>query len=222
MSQHKVYVASSWRNPAQQEVVRALRHDGHDVYDFKNPVPGDVGFSWRGVTDVSLERWDAEHFSRQVLDHPVAARGFGYDMDALSACSACVLLLPCGRSAHLELGYAVGQGRLTIVLMPKLDEPELMVRMCDYVETTLDGVRQQLARLTRTAPRWQRDLVRANGESAAHPRFANRCGEYRHRECKVCQGCWRHGSCECGPEAPLPGFVLDEVTGALLSPGASK
>ena len=29
----KVYVASSWRNERQQEIVRALREAGHDVYD---------------------------------------------------------------------------------------------------------------------------------------------------------------------------------------------
>lgn len=33
----KIYVASSWRNPFQQEVVNILRDLGHEVYDFKNP-----------------------------------------------------------------------------------------------------------------------------------------------------------------------------------------
>lgn len=199
-TRHRIYVASSWRNSIQPEIVRALRHDGHDVYDFKNPLPGEHGFSWRSVTDVPPEAWTAEHFSSKVLDHEVAARGFELDMCALERASACVLVLPCGRSAHLELGYAIGR-MLSIVYMPKLEEPELMYRMCDYVETTLDGVRLQLSR-ARTAPRWQRDL-----EDRQHPRFANRCGEYRHRECKVCSGCWRHGSCTCGPDVPVPGFV---------------
>ncbi len=31
--QRKIYVASSWRNPAQPEVVSALRSAGHLVYD---------------------------------------------------------------------------------------------------------------------------------------------------------------------------------------------
>lgn len=33
----KIYVASSWRNPYQPEVVAALRKAGHQVYDFRNP-----------------------------------------------------------------------------------------------------------------------------------------------------------------------------------------
>lgn len=36
----KVYVASSWRNSYQPEVVKALRLSGHDVYDFCQPNTG--------------------------------------------------------------------------------------------------------------------------------------------------------------------------------------
>ncbi len=31
----RIYVASSWRNIYQREVVRLLRAAGHEVYDFK-------------------------------------------------------------------------------------------------------------------------------------------------------------------------------------------
>lgn len=152
-----VYVASSWRNKIQPDVVAILRQDGHEVYDFKNPAPGENGFGWRQLGGKPREEWDAEHFSRVVLDHPVAAHGFGLDMEALKKCAACVLVLPCGRSAHLELGYAVGARKLTVVYMPELEEPELMYRMCDYVETSIDGVRRALSR-ERPRPRWQADL----------------------------------------------------------------
>ncbi len=196
-TKHRIYLASSWRNPRQPEVLAALRGDGHEVYDFRNPAPGETGFSWRQIGDRST--WTAEHFAGHVLDHPIAAHGFGLDMAALKAASACVLLLPCGRSAHLELGYAVGARKLTVVYMPELDEPELMYRMCDYVETTLDGVRCALSR-ARHAPRWQTDMPHG-----PHPRFVNRCAFFAHRECVVCGGCWRHGSCTCGPEQPRTG-----------------
>jgi hypothetical protein len=33
----KIYVASSWRNAEQPEIVGLLRDLGHEVYDFKNP-----------------------------------------------------------------------------------------------------------------------------------------------------------------------------------------
>lgn len=189
---HRVYVASSWRNALQVAVVAALRADGHDVYDFRNPAQGEHGFSWREIGDCST--WTAQHFAGAVLDHPISARGFNLDMCALRSASACVLVLPCGRSAHLELGFAVGMKKLSVVYMPELDEPELMYRMCDYVETTMDGVRLALSQ-SRNPPRWQHDLAASRGT----PEFAGRCRPYAHRVCAACGGCWRHGSCDCGP-----------------------
>lgn len=124
----KVYVASSWRNPHQPAVVEALRRAGHEVYDFRHPAPGDNGFHWSEI-DPAWQQWDAEKF-RGALDHDIARAGFDKDMDALADCDACVLVLPCGRSAHLELGYAVGHGAATAVLLTGYNEPELMYRMC--------------------------------------------------------------------------------------------
>ena len=42
----KIYVASSWRNQYYPEVVKRLRHEGHEVYDFRNPPHGGNGFRW--------------------------------------------------------------------------------------------------------------------------------------------------------------------------------
>lgn len=38
-----------------------------------------------------------------------------------------------GRSAHLELGWAVGQGKKTAVLLDDPVTPELMYKMVDYL-----------------------------------------------------------------------------------------
>jgi len=54
------------------------------------------------------------------------------------------LVLPCGRSAHLELGWFCGQGKQTIVLLDQM-EPELMVKMVDHICISLDEVRDLLA-----------------------------------------------------------------------------
>ena len=45
----KLYVASSWRNLNQPTVVELLRKCGHEVYDFRNPAPGDNGFHWEEI-----------------------------------------------------------------------------------------------------------------------------------------------------------------------------
>lgn len=133
----KIYVASSWRNTYQPTVVVALREEGYEVYDFRNPKPGDTGFSWRQCATAEQLR-DPRRFRDEVLTHPIAQAGFALDMTALRNADATVLVLPCGRSAHLELGYATGAGKKTFVLFDeRIDEPELMYLMNTKICATL-------------------------------------------------------------------------------------
>jgi len=121
----RIYVASSWRNPFQPYVVSTLRSEGHEVYDFRNPTEGDNGFHWREI-DGGWQEWSSERYVA-ALSHPVAEAGFKKDRDALDWCEACVLVLPCGRSAHLELGYAIGQKKPSAILMPDPTVPLALV-----------------------------------------------------------------------------------------------
>ena len=101
-----------------------LRSGGHDVYDFRNPAPGNNGFSWREIHP-DWENWTPQQY-RDALEHPVAKQGFNHDITALRECDACVLVLPSGRSASWEFGYALGQGKKGAVVMFDTCEPELM------------------------------------------------------------------------------------------------
>jgi hypothetical protein len=128
----KIYVASSWRNEMQPEVVRVLREAGHEVYDFKHP--GDEenrGFHWSDI-DTDWKNWSPEAF-RDSLKHPIAEEGFNRDFEAMERSDVFVLVMPCGRSAHLELGWAIGAGRKNIILLNGESEPELMYNMADYI-----------------------------------------------------------------------------------------
>ena len=132
MSADYVYVASSWRNPMHPAVIHVLRAAGLPHYDFRNPAEGDTGFAWAdvGLTDPCTA---AAYLAG--IEHPRAVDGFAKDMAAMKRADTFVLVLPCGRSAHLELGWAVGAGKRTAVLLDGEDSvtPELMYRMCDYV-----------------------------------------------------------------------------------------
>lgn len=140
----RIYVASSWRNEVQPAVVAALRGDGHEVYDFRNPsgAPGDCGFAWSEI-EARWKDWTPAEYVR-AMEHPSAVSGFAADMNALRACDACVLVQPCGISAHLEFGWAVGAGKLGLVLVPGLREPELMLKMSHLLALDIDEVRQVL------------------------------------------------------------------------------
>lgn len=128
----RIYVASSWRNGLQPAIVQTLRDAGHEVYDFKEPTPGSEGFHWTEI-DPEWKAWTPEAF-RKALRHPIAVNGFARDMAALSSCDLCVLVMPCGRSAHLEAGFAIGQGKPTAILLSD-GEPELMYLMANRLET---------------------------------------------------------------------------------------
>lgn len=123
----RIYVASSWRCQWQQGVVSLLRSSGHEVYDFRNPAAGQHGFSWSEI-DIDWRTWEPRAF-REALTHDCSERGFKLDMDALNWCDTYILVLPCNRSAHLELGYACGAGKRTAVYIPEPQEPELMYKM---------------------------------------------------------------------------------------------
>jgi len=150
-NQVRIYVASSWRNQFQQDVVKFLREDGHQVYDFKGDGDGwgesgggPGGFSWSEV-DPEWQSW-TDDIPRYLagLNHPRAVEGFRRDMDALEACDACVMVMPCGPSASMEMGWAVGANRLVYVYMPGIREPDLMVKMADVVTDDFAVIRNLL------------------------------------------------------------------------------
>ena len=102
----------------------------------RHPAPGDDGFAWTEVDPAWLSWTPAQ--SRAALQHPRAQVGFAHDQLALQRADMTVLVLPCGRSAHLELGYAAGLGQRTAVLMLEPCEAELMYLLVDRVCLSID------------------------------------------------------------------------------------
>lgn len=133
-----IYVASSWRNPYYEDVVKCLRKEGLSVYDFRNPPHGGAGFHWTDV-DENAPNWTFEQYA-EGLHHPLAERQFEADWEALKAADTCVLVLPCGRSAHTEAGCMAGAGKRVIVFIPEMEEPELMYKLFDKVVGSIDDL----------------------------------------------------------------------------------
>jgi hypothetical protein len=138
----RVYVASSWRNPHQQSVVKLIRDAGHEVYDFRNPSPDDNGFHWSEI-DTEWKDWTVDQYI-EGLSHPIAEDGFRKDFEAMVWADTFVLVQPCGRSAHLELGWACGAGKRTFVFHWGDIEPELMIKMVDFITDDIDKIIKRL------------------------------------------------------------------------------
>jgi hypothetical protein len=144
----RIYVASSWRNEWQPRVVQGLLKEGYVVYNFRNPEQGSDGFHWSNI-DTNWKKWSLGQYIRG-LKHPIAEHHFSLDWNALLASDLVVMVLPCGRSAHLEAGVIKGAGKpLCILIPPPMIEPELMYKMADKICGHLPEVIEWLKQLNK-------------------------------------------------------------------------
>ena len=128
----RIYVASSWRNTYQPAVCQQLVRWGHQVFDFRHPRPGYNGFHWREI-DENWEAWTPYEYRTTLTHSEVTSKGFMSDLRGMLWADACVLVLPCGRSAHLEAGWFAGTGKRLIVYMPEKQEPDLMYLLAQEI-----------------------------------------------------------------------------------------
>lgn len=119
----RLYVASSWKNGAYPALVESLRAKGHDVLDWRIG-----GFSWREVSDTPIDQVSPQEYRDKILQSARAREAFFNDFDKMQSAEACVLLLPCGRSAHIEAGWFWGVGKPLHIFIPKFDTAELMYK----------------------------------------------------------------------------------------------
>lgn len=142
----KIYLASSWRNQYYPSHLDLLRSKGHEVYDFRN---ANSAFQW-GEIDKNWNDWDTNDYINS-LAHPVAQTGFATDHAAMEWAQCGILLLPCGRSAHLEAGYMIGSGKPVAIYIPsQRTEPELMYALASIVTNELHSLFEWLDKLDRS------------------------------------------------------------------------
>lgn len=131
-----IYVASSFKNEKQPEVVKALQKYNYNVYDFRNP--NACQYHWSDI-DPNYKRWNAQAFIK-ALHHPLVRAGYNSDFSALEDSEVCILILPCNRSSHLELGYAIGRSKYSAILLEEKNEPEAMYNLVDLLTTDLNEI----------------------------------------------------------------------------------
>lgn len=100
-----VYVIGSLRNEKIPQVGNLLRGHGWDAFD-----------DWYGAGFEADDMWrDYEHARgrqhKESLYGLAAKHVFAFDKTHLDRCDLAVLVMPAGKSGHLELGYFVGSGK---------------------------------------------------------------------------------------------------------------
>lgn len=144
----KIYTASSWKNKYYDDVVEWLRHDGHDVYDFRTAIstPGkSKAFNWEQIA-INWENWTPEEFAHSIKN-PLALNAFKSDYEGMIKSDVCILILPCGRSSHIEAGFMKGLGKKLYIYMPSKERPELTYSIADGIYTHIGALTMQLESL---------------------------------------------------------------------------
>ena len=108
-----IYLIGSMKNPKIPALANWLRARGLEVFDdWHSPGPEADQFWYK------YEQGRARNFV-EALDGAHAKNVFEFDRAHLDAASTAVLVLPAGKSGHLELGYVVGQGKPGYILLDK-------------------------------------------------------------------------------------------------------
>lgn len=101
----ELYLIGSLRNPQVPSVASALREAGIPVFDSWFAAGPKADDCWR---DYERERG---HSYPDALAGYAAQHVFRFDLKHLNRCDGAVLVMPGGKSAHLELGYVIGKGK---------------------------------------------------------------------------------------------------------------
>jgi hypothetical protein len=129
----------SLRNPAVPAVAQQLRRQGFDVFD-----------AWWSAGPEADDCWQRHeqllgHNYIEALGGAHAENVFRFDLRHLTAASAAVLLAPAGKSAHLELGWMLGQGKPGYVLLNgEPDRYDVMLKFATGVFTCIDALIEEL------------------------------------------------------------------------------
>ena len=111
-----IYLIGSLRNPEIPHIANRLQGVGFDVFD-----------DWFAPGPHADDEWQAYETIRgrsyaEALKGYAARHIYDFDSSHLQRADIAVMVMPTGKSGHLELGWMLGQGKPGYVLFDK--EPE--------------------------------------------------------------------------------------------------
>jgi len=139
----KVYLIGSLRNPDIPLIGQAIRGIGHEVFDDWMAAGPTADDCWR-----DYERLRGRTYIEALQGH-AARHVFEFDKHHLDTSDAAVLILPAGKSGHLELGYMIGRGKPGYILLDESSGAgdfryDVMYRFATRVVETLDDLLGEL------------------------------------------------------------------------------
>ncbi len=149
-----IYLIGSLRNAQVPIIAEQLREATHEVFDDWYAAGPEADDKWR-----DYERGRGRSYP-EALSGYAAGHVFDFDRLHLERADAVVLMLPAGRSGHLELGWAIGRGKRGYILLePETPEfrYDVMYKFADGVFYSVDELVNALAALPAEAAKWDAD-----------------------------------------------------------------
>jgi hypothetical protein len=134
-----IYLIGSLRNPEIPLIGNRLREAGIDTFD-----------EWHDAGPEADDYWKKDQQTRgrsytEALESYAADHVFEFDKFHLDRCDGSILILPAGRSGHIELGYMIGKGKPSYVLFDKdSDRWDVMYRFASGVFFDLEELIKEL------------------------------------------------------------------------------
>lgn len=128
-----IYVAGSLANPRIPEIAMALRAAGYDAFD-----------AWYSSGPEADKCWQAHETQKgstyaEALKGHAAQNTYLFDRKHLARCDMTLLVLPAGKSGHLELGWVLGRGKPGYILLDgPVEKYDVMYNFATGVVETLD------------------------------------------------------------------------------------
>jgi nucleoside 2-deoxyribosyltransferase len=123
----KLYLISSLRIDTVRDCANELREVGFDVFDDWHAAGPQADDIWR-----DYEKQRGRTYLEALAGYH-AKHVFALDHKHLSEADVAVLLLPAGRSGHLELGWHLGRGKPGYILIDDPDRWDVMYQFATGV-----------------------------------------------------------------------------------------
>jgi len=140
----KVYLIGSLRNKTVPILAEELRSLGFDVFDDWYAAGEKADDAWR-----DYEKARGHTFSEGLKGY-AADHVYRFDKRHLKECDIAVLLMPAGKSAHLELGWVIGKGKKGFIVLDNPDRWDVMYLFADGVFAGFEELKTELIRISNT------------------------------------------------------------------------
>lgn len=120
----KIYIIGALKNRSIMDLAERLRAQGHEVFDeWITPGPEADAFLYEYGKKRNLSY-------KQTLATYACRHVFEFDREHMDRCDLGIMVMPAGRSGHLELGRMLGQGKPGYILFD--GEPDRMDVMYNF------------------------------------------------------------------------------------------